>query len=181
MRTVALLALVVSLMVIATAAPVAGQDSNATATPTGTSTATATPTSSSSSVAQVDPALVVAGYLKDDGDLVIVFRAEVSRVVTISEAVTDSSGAGEFRIKQTTVPRGESRVRFPATEVSITTSQSIERGKGVYIDADGAGNPVKSLSSMQALGTGAAVMLGWMLVGAVRYIGKEGGAPEVAQ
>jgi hypothetical protein len=93
-------------------------------------------------VIQLSPATWITDYEYDDGEWSITLKSEMPTTLTVSEAVPmDESGAERFSIRQYDIERGVTTVKFQAppidgmSKVSLTTSESIANGNGVYLQS----------------------------------------------
>lgn len=88
---------------------------------------------------QIDPTLRLVEWEYSDGAFQLVFEADRSATITITEAVQFEEGAGSGRIYSTRVPKGTTEVTVPVklragqAAVTMVTARSMERNSYSYV------------------------------------------------
>lgn len=116
----------------------------------------------------VDSQTTIVGFEYESGTFKIGVHAEEPTVLTLTEAVQFTEGAGQMSIVQQAVPSGYSTVTIDVSErggqaaVVITTAKGLSQGRGTYVST-GQTQPTRPpveyqtaaiLAALAALGAG---------------------------
>jgi len=141
---------------------------------------------------QVDSKTVVRAwsYDTDEEQFTLTMESEETTRVTISEAISDSeAGSGTFSIQTITLRANETKtVTMPAepgpsqeAKISLTTSRSIDAGRGAYITTGQiSNNPFSAFGGTSGLFVGVGLTIVIAAVAAFFVLRRESDGVEVA-
>jgi len=158
--------------------------------PDGNRSAPTTAPEGETMVRQISPATWIKSYNydADAGVWTITIKSEMPTTVTISEAtMMDSEGSRRFNIRQFDIERGQTTIRFKAqpidgaSQVSITTPESVNLGRGVALQSGSTtGNPFHIFEGIEGLLVGVLVSVSMAFLSALVLLRRESDGVEVA-
>ncbi|WP_248515064.1 hypothetical protein [Salinarchaeum laminariae] len=138
---------------------------------------------------RVDDDVILTDWEYSDGRFLLTFEASRTSIVTISEVVsTEEAKAGSLSIQERTISEGTTTVEMPAgsgpsgaAAVTITTSQSIDEGRGVFISTgQQSSNPFGAFGGTQGLFAGIVISCLIALLAAIVTLWREKSGVQVA-
>lgn len=137
----------------------------------------------------IDSETEIVGWGYDSGTFRIGIEAESPTVLTLTEAVQFSKGAGQMSIVKQAVPSGTSTVTIEVKQragkaaVVITTAQSISEGRGTFVSTGQTqqDRPPVSYGTAGLLAALASLGTGWYAFRRGREKLEESDEPEVSR
>lgn len=134
----------------------------------------------------VDDTVRLSEWEYRDGTFYLTLEADRTAVLTITEVIQPERGAGEMSIRRTRIASGTSTVEIDVERVAgqaavaITTSRSLEDGRGVYVSTGqtATGGPFEATTSTAGWFGGASVVLFMFVAAGVRAKRKVRDKPE---
>lgn len=115
----------------------------------------------------VDDTVRLSEWEYRDGTFYLTFEADRTAILTITEVIQPERGVGDMSIRRTRIASGTSSIEIDVERVAgqaavaITTSRSLEDGRGVYVSTGqtATGGPFEATTSTAGWFGGASVVL----------------------